>query len=168
MNKKNILLLCAMAVFILTVSSCKDDSNEPNPSDPIRKLAGTKWQLTAFVDVENDTRRPPDYENSMFKDSSFSLSFDNDSLISGYSARNWLEGKYSVDYNASILLIKSMITTQVGDSNSDGHLYEDIMTGIDQSFPFKLYSQELHLFYNDGKECLEFKKIGEIYEKEKE
>ncbi|MCL2313138.1 MAG: hypothetical protein FWC41_11785, partial [Firmicutes bacterium] len=68
--RKNILIIATLLCLIGFATACENKIT--NANDYVKKddnnlqgeensLVGTKWKLTAFVDVENDTRREPDY-----------------------------------------------------------------------------------------------------------
>ena len=70
---KTILSLCAITVFGFFASSCLDEDGNLTykirvdakdflvEEPPLKTLVGTEWKLVAFVDVENNTSRPPIY-----------------------------------------------------------------------------------------------------------
>ena len=158
---KKIILIVTAA--LLTVACSKSNSNEPKQE--IKSLAGTKWKLTAFVDVENNTHREPDHgsatgDTNRMK-SMFTLSFDNEGVFGGRAIGNGVGGEYSVDYTTNTLFLISNISTKVGEPTADSYFYWRFFNG---SFVFKLYSQTLHILYDDDKKYLEFNKIGDSNE----
>jgi hypothetical protein len=124
------------------------------------------------VDVENNTRREPVFPNSngplnsngdtITKGSFLTLTFCNDGIVRGVTFRNLIDGEYFADYSTNILRIMNVGGTYAGDFG-DGKKFDNIVRNV-RFYNFKLYPESLHLFYNDGKECLEFKRIEGIYE----
>jgi hypothetical protein len=167
-----------ITVLVFAITGC-DTLVEPNgdENNTTLTLAGTSWKLTAFVDAENNTSREPSYIDtlngveidSLFgiaKDSMYTLTFENDSIMSGRINYNQIGGGqfglYFADYDTNNLLLRFVIQTMMCCDFGDGLLYANILTGIDKSLHFELYPQVLHIFYNDGKEYLKFNKIEEV------
>jgi len=169
MMKNKVFLLFAAVVLGFAVSSCNNDALPVAGGDPPlenNQLSGTSWTLVAFVDVENDVRREPDYGDGLArfpKDSLYTLSFGDDTLITGRIVRNsiFTHQPYIIDYNTNNLFIEQLFITLVGGAPMDEMLYYDILFGMHGVLYFELYPQALRIFYNDGKEYLEFKRIGE-------
>ena len=168
--RKSLNLVSAVIVYALVAVGCLEDNpnkiNEQTTLQSGETLTGTKWQLTAFVDVENDTRREPVFPNGFpidnDNDNVLTLTFYKDSLA-GMSFNNWQNGTYWADYSTNILRMY-LATTKVGEIG-DGALFLDVIFGGYKYFNFKLYPQKaLHLFYNDDKEYLEFKFMGWLNE----
>ena len=176
-----LLFLLALLVSVsLGLTSCNETSVPPEPL----KLEGTAWKLLYFVDVENNTKRDPEYHKVyMMGDSlevkphklDFTLAFNCDSIysieymretpfrLSGASIRNYLmcneEDELFIDYNSNILTARMWQTLVYGETN-DGKLYLNIFVGK-HSFPFELSADTLKLFYNDKKNCLIFRRFYE-------
>jgi len=163
--KKMVFLLCALAVLAFTAVSCNDNgvntSEAPQESNP---LAGTSWVLVEFVDVENGENRKPDYNVVGWdgdSDTLYQLSFVDDTLAIGNKTVNGFSGKYLACYTNNLLMFQLRTTLKCCDTD-DGELYYTVLNGIlfDGMLHFTLYPQELHIFYNNGKEYLKFKKTG--------
>ncbi|MCL2182404.1 MAG: hypothetical protein FWB85_02915 [Chitinispirillia bacterium] len=151
---KKIFLLCALTVLAFTNVGCEDTDITLRESN---SLSGTSWKLAAFVDVENGAVRAPerpDYGGRHWgPEGTYTITFD-DSNFSGTTVANSLYGWYSVNYDTDSL---SMGGTQseVGGDPNDARLFVSILFA---ACYFQLYSNELHIFYNDGNEYLKFKK----------
>ncbi|MDR2728391.1 MAG: META domain-containing protein [Chitinispirillales bacterium] len=176
---KEILFL--LSVFILLVfaitncdntgtnigGDCDTDTTLTDTSQKNNLLAGTSWKLAAIVDVENNVSREPDCVNPhsevwISEDKLYTLSFVNDSVIDGSITVNRIFGLYSADYDTDTLFLRDVMTTAVCCDWGDGDLYIDVLGGLNKSRYFKLYSQELHIFYNNGKEYLKFNGVPKI------
>jgi heat shock protein HslJ len=160
---KNIFILNVIVVLAFVVISCEDadDGGVNIPLDSSYTLAGTSWKLAAVVDVTSGASRELNcVEYVVCGVDSYTLTFANDSLASGRSGMNQLFGQYVADYRADTLFWHEAIWTMVCCDGNDGAIYRHALTGgLNKSRFFKLYSQELRIFYNDSKEYLKFKKI---------
>ena len=159
--KEKILLLakvgCVIITLAIAITACSDDGNSSTKNgDELQEgsLVGTKWQLTAFVDIEKNTRREPDYGNAI-KDSVYLLSFDNDSLMSGRSFSNSLFGVYR--------FIDDKISMQMGGTEiceyGDGALYSSTFYKVEDFAIAYTYPAQLDLFYENGKKSMRFYQI---------
>ena len=81
-------------------------------------------------------------------------------FIGGVGFVNGISGRYSVDYNTNILSVCAMSTLVANGFVPDGEVFEGIFRGLNKTYPFEVSENTLLLYYNDGKECLEFYKIG--------
>ena len=175
MKTQKILIITMLLCLIGLATACEnktakqDDDNGDGGNPQSGSLFGTHWRLTAFVDVENNTRTEPDYSffyiiggDAGWKDSMYTLSFNDssvinddrvDSLVTGFSTGNLIFGKYSADYNTGKFSYwKCGFGTQAGEFGC-GFEYVAALRLVQS---FNLYPQALHLFYNDGKKYLEF------------
>ena len=96
-------LMCICLVFTACIgcndtdiikSSKKGNSFLEGENNP---LAGTKWQLTAFVDVENNTTVLPGYY-------SYSITFEVNNSIVGW-AGNIILGNYHIEDNSNKMFV---------------------------------------------------------------
>ena len=163
--KNKILIAGTLMLCLIMLCSCYNDS-DGQPLKPIdttttvqesNSLVGV-WKLTAFVDVLENTRREPSYAypdgsfpSGSHKDKMYTLSFDTLGNVKGFSSNNLILGTYSTD------AITISLATEANELNADGFEYGESLFVIQS---FKLYSQVLHLFYNDGKKYLEFNRFG--------
>jgi hypothetical protein len=76
--KTKIFLLWALALFAFTVSSCKNDGNEPEPEPPIKTLAGTKWKLAKLTHTETKVERPIFIGDEVFTQFVPTMNFETD------------------------------------------------------------------------------------------
>ena len=163
---KNILIITTLLCLIGFATACENKITDAN--DYIKKddntLQGDKsligvWKLTAFVDVENNTIREPDYAPEVANavniiiDSMYLLSFDCDSLLSGKSFSNWLDGKYSIVGNDGITM--GVGGTKINEFG-DGELYRQVLNEVQQYAITE--TNELKLFYNNKKNYLFFRR----------
>jgi|GEM_PF-2192308 len=160
--KKMIFVLCALAVLAFTVISCDGNSAKtvevppavelPETSYP---LGGTSWKLAAIVDAENGMSRVPDD----VRGERYTLTFNENGGLSGFSSLNSIGGNYSVDYGAGTLFLDLWRTDKCCESD-DGGLYLFVLFG--RPLKFRQYPQELRIYYNDDKKYLKFNKIEEV------
>jgi len=163
---KKMLSIVNLLVFAVTgLNGCGssagvDGGSENVPPNTSYTLAGTSWKLVAIVDVANNASRTLDCGEYVCRDDSYTLTFANDSMVSGLTSVNQMFGLYVVDYRTDTLFWHEVIWTMICCNGSDGDIYIHALTGgLNKSRFFKLYSQELHIFCNDGKEYLKFKNI---------
>ena len=163
------LFAIIIALFSFTVSSCNDDGNSSkrvNEFQENHSIIGT-WKLIAFVDVKNNTYREPDYyvikdvdgnsikdtiKDESIKNTKYLLSFDNDTLLSGFTFNNLMNGSYSINYNTDKLHIQCGAATYIAEY-SDGELYPICLNMVET---FSFTDKELKLFYNNQKNYLLF------------
>ena len=182
---KTILSLCAITVFGFFgffASSCLDENGDitykirVNAKDflveepPLKTLVGTEWKLVAFVDVENNTSRPPIY-NPMWDPSytdtndSYTIYFDstdvdeswwcdNPTFFTAPADCNTIYGCYLANYTDFTVKIDKMLITAMylAYENDEGN-YE---SGIRHTEEFELTTKHLKLFYNNKKNYLLF------------
>jgi hypothetical protein len=163
---KNIIILNVIVVLAFVVISCEDadDGGVNIPLDSSYTLAGTSWKLATIVDVVNNVSREPDYGERGYRSEVYTLAFINDSIITAKNEINAINGQYSADYNTNTLFWSEVITTEICCDKGDGGLYAYVLTGRNASRRFKQYSRELHMFFNDSKEYLKFKKIERVHD----
>ena len=183
-----IFLLALLVSVSLGLTACNETSVPP--PEPL-KLEGTAWKLVYFVDVENNTKREPEYHpvevtgghiiDHKPHPKDFTLAFGIDTFyvpdtsyphmthgrkLTGLAVINYLmksdyDSNFSIDYNSNILTTGSMSATAVGGETKDANLYLNILCGKNQSFPFELSADTLKLFYNDKKNCLIYRRFYE-------
>ena len=165
--KKQILNLLILLYLIFFSVACNDkgvidlDNHIVKPGEELQEensLVGTKWKLTAFVDVENNTRREPvffDIPTVNFRP--YSITFNTDSSLFGYSG-NEMFGNYHIYNNSnSIFIYIHTMTERMG--YPDEILYGESLSKV-QSFIIKEGDTNiLQLFYNDNKNYLEFEEV---------
>jgi len=117
----------------------------------IPSLVNTKWKLVGIVDVKADdlTELEPKDCNECY-----TITFDTDNTFDGQTTINIIMGNYEIDYEAYTLRFTNMFMTAVGELG-DGYMYAKILDKI-QSFTIK--DTYLHLYYNDNKNYLKYKK----------
>ena len=154
---------------------------EPPPlyvSEPLDSLEGTEWKLVSFVDIENNTSRPPliYYPLLWLSDDSYTISFNRedttynsseyDSLyISGNMYGNSIGGSYNPDYANSIIKFYNIYQNGMHliFENDEETYYQALCNNPIFSYrEFELNSKELKIFYNDKankKCCLLFRRL---------
>lgn len=158
--KKRVLWLCTLAVLVFIAMGCDNAATNDNNEEPFEgTLTGTSWKLIAVVDAANNVSREPGYGERGWRYDVYTITFGDSGYLWGRSERNSIYGQYHTDYDADILFLHDVMTTAVCCDWGDGMLYSSVFVGINCSRSFKLYSQHLHIFYNDGKEYLKFNKI---------
>jgi hypothetical protein len=165
---KTKLFLIAALVIAFAFISCSEDNavNDNKNEEEIISLAGTKWKLVGFFDVEKNElteAEPKDCEEC------YTLTFHTDTTFSGRTTTNVIgglaEGKYKIDYITNTLCINWYTTTQVGE-RGDGELYSQILRKqfLEKNQPFTIENtspKTLELYYNEGKNYLKYKEIKE-------
>ena len=179
---KRCLIGAITFVCLIGFSACKDDVF---PLHEPLKLEGTAWKLLYFMDIENNTKREPEYHpvdlgggfiiNRPPHELDFTLAFNCDSIydiwymretpfvFSGRAFRNILMSdemdNFLIDYNSNTFTADRISTTLVYGETDDGNLYLNIFGGGKKSFPFELSVDTLKLYYNDNKNCLIFRRF---------
>ena len=159
--KKQILIIMLLCLVGFTVA-CNDDSNEPKLIDktdtgqPIETLVGTSWRLVGFFDfAKNELREvEPKPGEASYNELSYTLNFDSDSTVSGYTFINFVAGEYNIDYSLSVLEFTRFVTISfAGEARIDVELYVNAMNEVEKFFATE---KELKLFYNDKRNYLLF------------
>ena len=124
-------------------------------------LKDTKWKLAGIVDVQTGVLAELEPTDC---DECFTLTFDTDSTFSGRTVNNIMWGRYEIDYNAYTFHVTDFVVSEARD-RGDGELYSKILghqfLRKIQSFTIKdTHPRILHLYYNDSKHYLKYKKIG--------
>ena len=133
--------------------------SEPQEIMPNEYLLDTKWKLVGIFDAETDTLikelEPKDCEEC------YTLVFDTDSTFLTFSSVNEFKGDYIVDYEDYSFQIVDFMGTKRNEFGG-GQLYVNpFWEKAIHSFTIKnTYPKILHLYYDDGKNCLKYKKIG--------
>ena len=95
------LFAIIIALFALTVSSCKkDDIVKPEP--PVKTLAGTKWQLAKLMHTETKVERPIFIGNKVFTQFVPIMDFETDStgMLETYTySKNPLSYYHEIPFN---------------------------------------------------------------------
>jgi len=162
LRKGTVETLCTLLLILFVVASCK----EPEPIDKPdgngikgteTTLQGTKWKLVGIVDA-----RSGDLQKLEPKDCNecYTIIYESDSAFIGQININTICVKYEINYEVGIFHIIGIGGTEALDYPDDAHLYRQILLEI-QSFIIKdTYPRKLHLYYNDGKNYLEYDEKG--------
>jgi len=150
---KNLALLMGLCAAVLLAVGCdksESPTTPPNDLPPVtqkNELAGTKWKLVGIVDAE--TGKLTGLEPKDCKEC-YTLTFDED-ICTGVTSTNFFMGVYTANSETSSF---EMTTegTEIGEVY-DGYLYVDILRSVQF---FSLSTNELRLYYNDGKEYLSY------------
>ena len=118
---------------------------------PVEKSIVGEWKLNGIVDAE--TGKLTELEPKDCK-KCYTLTFTEDYTYTGFSSTNALAGKYTVNFEASIIEIQYG-GTKMGEFG-DGALYADILSSV-QSFSFS-ETGELKLYSNEKKNYLLYKR----------
>jgi hypothetical protein len=144
--KTKTLKLAALALLLAgTLVACN------NETDDSIKLQGTTWKLVGFADVETGTLRKAVPEDCK---SCYTVRFLTDTVFSGTSCTNKIDGYYHVDYGipCSIDMVITLTTEVV--EYFDGELFVKNLSSVQS---FSIQEDELKLYYNDKKNYLLFK-----------
>jgi len=137
----------SLAIILLIGMACKKEKE--------KSFINTKWKLVGVVDVQS--KRQTELEP---KDCSkcYTIKFDTDSTFTGRSTSNEMFGYYKIDYTIGGCYFYGQTITEVGEIGG-GYRYTDILKKI-QSFTIKgKHPRTLHLFYNEGKNYMEYKEM---------
>ncbi|MCL2683257.1 MAG: hypothetical protein FWE63_07245 [Bacteroidales bacterium] len=180
--KTNIFKLAAILLILAGgIISCKDKEKEK----PFT-LKGTKWYLIGIVDVETGDMTELEREGYglLNPDEFYTIVFDApqplracgasaagmcswgepaaDNFFWGRMATNQIGGDYEIDYKIGAFRFTKFDITEAGCMRwcKDEDLYAQNLRQV-QSFVIKdTHPRILHLYTNDGKNYLKYKKIG--------
>ena len=148
MKKQFIKTLSAVILLIgafMVLGGCEKKKENKNP------LKNTEWKLVNFVDVANNTNKIPEPNSEMC----YILKFleTADSLTAVSSTNNFI-GTYTIDIKTSSISIASLRGTEINEIG-DGVSYVKSLNTVDK---YMIDNNILKLYYNDSKNCLEFKR----------
>ena len=148
MNKLILKTLSAVILLIgvfIVLSGCEKGKENKNP------LKNTEWKLVNFVDVANNTNKTPEPNSEMC----YILKFleTADSLTAVSSTNNFI-GTYTIDIKTSSISITRLVGTEINEIG-DGVSYVKSLNAVDK---YTIDNNILKLYYNDSKNCLEFKR----------
>jgi hypothetical protein len=123
-------------------------------------LSGTKWQLTAFVNVSEETTKTPILLDKPSKYGHYWIQFNEDNTCEGHSSSNLLLGRYSVSSVSSEVQITVGVATYMMELSPDG---EEFIEKLNRIHSFVIKDSSLMLYYNETDYLL-----FDIYDNEKE
>ena len=137
-------MLLLVGAFIV-LGGCEKKKENKNP------LKNTEWKLVNFVDVANNTNKIPEPNSEMC----YILKFleTADSLTAVSSTNNFI-GTYTIDIKTSSISITRLIGTKINEIG-DGVSFVKSLNTVDK---YTIDNNILKLYYNDSKNCLEFKR----------
>ncbi len=161
-------VVIALILCLPLFSGCKNDDHldkiisgevfsldkiADNPDYESSPLVGTKWKLVGFVDGKKKeiTIVGPDREDwgEEFSANKYTLIFEEDGILGGYTSTNRAHGKYSLsDKELKILQFGPM--TEINEF-PNGRAYTELMNKISS---YAISSKGLALFYEDNKYLL--------------
>ena len=148
MKKQFIKTLSAIILLIgafIVLGGCEKEKENKNP------LKNTEWKLVNFVDVANNTNKIPEPNSEMC----YILKFleTADSLTAVSSTNNFI-GTYTIDIKTSSISIASLRGTEINEIG-DGISFVKSLNTVDK---YMIGNNILKLYYDDNKNCLEFKR----------
>ena len=156
--KKNsiikVLPLVAVALLVLAIAmSCKKDcASQNNTVD--NSIVNVKWQLSKFVNCENNTETIPEYNS----DTVYWLRFDLNGNFVGYTFSNSIYGKFMMDVSNKGFEFSEISGTELNEFY-DGQKYSDALNTVCK---YGLGDDMLYLYYNAEKNFLVFRKTSEL------
>ena len=148
MKKQFIKTLSVVLLLIgafMVLGGCEKKKENKNP------LKNTEWKLVNFVDVANNTNKIPEPNSEMC----YILKFleTADSLTAVSSTNNFI-GTYTIDIKTSSISITRLVGTEINEIG-DGVSYVKSLNTVDK---YMIDNNILKLYYDDNKNCLEFKR----------
>ena len=148
MKKQFIKTLSAIILLFgafIVLGGCEKGKENKNP------LKNTEWKLVNFVDVANNTNKIPEPNSEMC----YILKFleTGDSLTAVSSTNNFI-GTYTIDIKTSSISIASLRGTEINEIG-DGVSFVKSLNTVDK---YMIDNNILKLYYDDNKNCLEFKR----------
>ena len=141
-----------MLIYLLLVAvcwSCQKNDNGQTKMNESTSLQGTQWKLISFVDTETGVSKEAESKDKR----SYTLRFNDDNTLGGFSSTNELDGSYEPDYSTNDINITIGQRTFINEL-LDGNKYVDLLNNIQS---FSLEKNELRLYYADKKNYLLFK-----------
>jgi len=146
----------SLTKFVVITQDGIEDSEYP----PI--LSETKWKLVGIVDVQTSdlTVFEPQSCNECF---TIEIgTYGQSGVVSGVGTVNQLAGFCDIDYRTNSIKIRIWTATFVGGDLFYEELFIDTLNKVDYfSLDNPTYPRILYLYYNDGKNYLKFKEIGD-------
>jgi len=162
--KKNVFLLCVLAVMALTVTNC--ETEKPPAAPEGEKLEGTSWTLVGFFDVGKNELKEADrnfvdepYREILVRSCEghcYTLGFLEYGDVGGATVVNSFMGGYVVDYTHSTIEFREMDISMAEDPEDGERYYRDLRCVQ----AFELNDAELKLYYNNRKNYLLFRPWG--------
>ena len=154
----NDVLECEQWLLAVIVDKLSADSKvdlKITTFEEVLSLLNTKWKLAGIVDTETGELKelePKDCEEC------YTIAFDTDKTFSGRTASNIIDyADYEIDYKTGGFYITNIIGTERAEIG-EGYLYCDILWKIKSFTITDKYPRILHLYYNDKKNYLLFKR----------
>ena len=145
--KKKFFLLCA---FLILVTVGCNDSGEPEPKEPVRKLEGTKWKLGGFFDATTNELQKEKVSIIEFYPIGAMRDTSKKYIIGGVGI-NRVIGIYDVNYTISTIQFADLQITLLPPITEDDKFY---LAALGMVNKFEVKDIELKLYYNDGKNYL--------------
>ncbi len=144
MKTKIILWIGALLLLIGGVG-CEKEKEEYGSTE----LYGT-WKLSGFGNTADHTLREAEPKEC---EKCYTITFLSDGTITGHTSTNEITGEYRI--NGRNLNFLKLGGTKVGE-HPDGWVYVE---ALNQVHRFEIVSQKLKLYYNGGKNYLQYKKV---------
>ncbi|MCL2132559.1 MAG: META domain-containing protein [Lentimicrobiaceae bacterium] len=159
LKKSTVETLCMVLVplmVLLAAGSCEkpgisSSGGEKEDADSNFSLQGTSWKLVGIVDVQADTLKI--FESNIDDSVSFTITFNEDSTISGWGNCNEFYGFYETDANNNIYFRELMKTAVFCHHYDEEELYGEFLYKV--RF-FSIGENELKL-YKDKQNYLLYK-----------
>ena len=147
MKKLIFRILPAVILFVAAVvvlGGCVKKENK-NP------LVNTEWKLINFVDVANNTKKTPEPDS----EKCYTLKFlEKGDSLTAVSSTNNFTGIYIIDTQKLYISFKELVGTEINEIG-DGVSFVKSLNTVDK---YMIDNNILKLYYNDSKNCLEFKR----------
>ncbi len=158
-NNNSIRSSLYFCIFLLFFTACNDNTTLPDDDNlQLKTLVGTKWKFIGFT--EESTGNISKIDSEYDCNNCFTLKFENDSLIAGFTTVNDLHIIYTANYKENELTIFSVFGTKVNESEI-GKKYIDIFTNMTYIKPTKYLATEknLKIFYDNNNKYLNYYRI---------
>ena len=119
--------------------ACNDGAGEP-----LSSLKGTQWKLVSFSVEPLQSQC----------ETCFTLIFNEDSTLSGFSSANLLAGTYMMNAKDTTRILLTIHTATFVYEQSNGTQYIEALNAVQF---FSIYKDTLILYYNNKKNYLLFK-----------
>lgn len=160
MKARTFIGMAVMLVTLAGMTACGNDDNiiynpQSNDDNEINQVVEVTWKLYGFGTIGEDEVQKVTGEDYEYRPKDiYQIRFNDDGEIMGFTFSNDISGKYSIQGN--IINILELGRSLAGE-RFDGEKY--FMALCSGPLLFETKDDQLLLYYNEGKEYLQFDKV---------
>ncbi|NLJ82591.1 MAG: hypothetical protein GX330_05640 [Bacteroidales bacterium] len=142
--KTHSTVICFLLAVFLVAAACEKEKDD-NP------LMNTQWKLVGVFDTETLIKEFEPHNCA----TCYVLTFDNDTIFSGYSSNRYLNGRYHINYTTNDMSVLMYPLIQLDEVSLDGYIYIESLENVQS---FSLSENMLRLYFNKSNYLL-FKSV---------